>query len=105
MPNWWTGLDELTAYDLATYLRCVFLESETAVAVLSSGPGLGPSRLLFNDEMAGTRHLFDRFAGTGRLLNHAVVHPDVDGDFASMETWMDQHNPAAWKVYTMGRWE
>ncbi len=45
-PSWWRGLDDLAAYDLAEYLRCVYVESDTAVAVLTSGPGIGPERML-----------------------------------------------------------
>ena len=39
MPDWWTGMDGLVDYSLAEYLRCVFLESETALAVLTSAAG------------------------------------------------------------------
>jgi hypothetical protein len=60
--------------DLAEYLRCVFLESDTAVAVLSSPPGLTDERMLFDEEMAATRLLLDRFGGEGRLLNHADAY-------------------------------
>ena len=41
MPGWWEGMQGLEGYHLAEYLRCVFLESETALAVLTSAPGLG----------------------------------------------------------------
>ena len=38
-PDWWSGLDDVTAYSIAEYLRCVFVESETALAVISAAPG------------------------------------------------------------------
>ena len=75
-PDWWDGIDDMTVYDFTEYLRCVFLESDVDVAVLTSNPGVAERRMLFNDELAGTREVVDRLAGTGRLLNHAVVHPN-----------------------------
>lgn len=100
-PSWWRGIDDVTAYHMAEYLRCVFLESETAVAVLTSAPGLGPDRMLFNRELEGVRALTERLGPPGRLLNHAVVHPDVDGEVGAMERMRDAHRPAGWKVYTL----
>ena len=101
-PPWWKGIDELEAYNLAEYLRCVFVESETAVAILTSAPGLGPDRMLFNREMAGTRELLERLGSNGRLLNHSVVHPEVPGELDAMEQMRDRYAPAGWKVYTLG---
>jgi hypothetical protein len=101
-PDWWTGIDDITAYDIAEYLRCVFVESETALAVISCAPGNANGEMFIrNDEMAGMRELFDRTAGTGRLLNHTVVRPDI-GETEHMATWADTYHPAGWKVYTMG---
>lgn len=101
-PDWWRGVDTVTGYDMAEYLRCVFLESETAIAVLTSGPGLESDRMLFNREMAATRELFDRLGAEGRLLNHCVVHADVAGEIEGMERERDSRHPVGWKVYTMG---
>jgi hypothetical protein len=101
-PGWWGGIDPIAAYDMAEYLRCVFLESETAVAVLTSGPGLGPDRMLFNREIAATRELLDRFGAGGRMLTHCVVHADVPREIEGMERERDARRPVGWKVYTMG---
>ena len=101
-PLWWRRLGEARKYDFAEYLRCVFLESETAVAVLTSGPGTGPERMLFNREMAGARALLDRLAAGGRLLNHAVIHADHPGEIDAMEDEVTRHRPAGWKCYTIG---
>jgi predicted TIM-barrel fold metal-dependent hydrolase len=103
MPRWWTEMDDIVQLDLATYVTNVFLESEVAVAVLTSGPGLDDSRNLFNDELAATRALVDSFAGSGRLLQHSVVHADLPEEVAAMPDWARRFKPAAWKVYTPGR--
>jgi len=101
-PEWWEGLDGMVEYDFTEYLRCVFLEADVDVAVLTSNPGVSERRMLFNDEMAGTRELVDRLAGTGRLLNHAVVHPNA-GEVERMEEWRDRFRPVGWKAYTLGK--
>jgi predicted TIM-barrel fold metal-dependent hydrolase len=102
MPSWWKGLDGVGPYNFAEYLRCVFVESETAVAVLTSGPGRDSHRQLFNEEMAGTRRLLDELAPRKRLLNHAVVHATAPEELELMSEWVQQLSPAGWKVYTMG---
>ena len=101
-PDWWDGLKEVHALDFVEYLRCVFLESDTAVAVLSSAPGLTDERMLHNTEMAATRLLLERLGAQDRLLNHAVVHPGVDGEIAQMAEVKERIGPAGWKVYTLG---
>ena len=104
------GLDELMyvqepiGYSFAEYLRCVFLESETSIAILTSGPGADgrtPTRMLHNQEMIGTRDLIERLGGTGRLINHSVVHPRAPLEIETMDRWADWCKPAGWKVYTM----
>ncbi|HEY6531851.1 MAG TPA: amidohydrolase family protein [Acidimicrobiales bacterium] len=102
-PDWWDGLDGVVAYSLAEYLRCVFVESETAVAVITAAPGNAEGDMMLrNDEMAGMRELFDRMAGTGRLLNHTVVRPN-QGEIEHMAAWAEAYDPIGWKVYTLGR--
>ena len=101
-PEWWHGLDGVSAFSIAEYLRCVFVESETAVAVISCAPGNDQGEMfLRNDEMAAMRELFDRTAGTGRLLNHTVIRPNV-GETDRMAEWAAMYGPVGWKVYTLG---
>jgi hypothetical protein len=96
-PNWWKGLEDVAAYSMAEYLRCVFVEAETAVAVISAAPGdESGGMFISNDEMAGMRDLFDRTAGTGRLLNHTVVMPGM-GEIERMQEWASLYRPVGWK--------
>lgn len=101
-PDWWRHLGEARRYDFADYLRCVFLESETAIAILTSGPGTGPERMLFNDEMAETRALLDSLRAAGRLLNHAVIHANHPSEIDAMEQELERYRPVGWKCYTIG---
>ncbi len=116
MPDWWhdvdDGLSGGAARDMADYIRKVFLETETAVAVLTSGPGspvgepVDPQTAalaLKNEEMAVARLLIDNLAGTGRLLNHAVVIANFAAEVEAMEQWHDKLDPVGWKVYTPGK--
>ena len=102
-PDWWKGLDGVTAYSFAEYLRCVYLDTETTVAVLTSGPGTDDARMLFNPELLGTRELLDRLAPAGRMLQHSVIHPDLRDEFEAMEETQAREDPAGWKVYTLGQ--
>ena len=104
-PDRWKGLDPSIHLDFTNYLRHVFLESETAVAVLTSAPGDERRNILSNPEIAGSRELIDRFAGTGRLLSHAIVHPNAPGEIDRLDTIKERNKPVAWKVYTAHGWK
>ena len=91
-------------YSLAEHLRCIYLESDTDIAVLSSAPGdeeRDRMRMTTNAEMIGTQELIERLGGTGRLISHSVVHPNIDGDIEKMGRWSEWCQPAGWKVYTV----
>ncbi|HEY7136799.1 MAG TPA: amidohydrolase family protein [Acidimicrobiia bacterium] len=98
--RWGDGVDarELTA---ARWAAHVFGGSETAVALLTALPGLPDQRVLANDEIAACRDLVDRYGGTGRLLTHTIVHPNLDDELSRLAVWRDELRPSAWKVYTL----
>lgn len=100
-PERWKGLRGGAALGIAEWLRCVFLDSETAVAVLTAAPGEDERNILPNAEIAGTRELLERLGGGGRLLHHAIVHPNLPGELDALERLRDRCRPAGWKVYTL----
>lgn len=100
-PERWASLPGAAALSMAEFLRCVYLQSETAVAVLTSAPGEGEHNILTNAEIAGTRELLERLGGDGRLLHHAIVHPNLAGELEAMEALRDRYQPVGWKVYTL----
>lgn len=57
--------------------------------------------LITNAQMVAMRELFDRMDGSGRLLNHTVVRPNL-GDIELMPEWAAAYKPVGWKVYTTG---
>jgi predicted TIM-barrel fold metal-dependent hydrolase len=36
------------------------------------------------------------------MLNHSVVHPDIDGEIQGMAEVVERIGPSGWKVYTLG---
>jgi uncharacterized protein len=82
----------------------VFGGSETAVALVTSPPGPGPENVVTNEDLAATRDIVDRYADTGRVLTHTIVHPNLGAaELDAMADWSDRLRPAGWKVYTL--WE
>lgn len=100
-PDRFRELDGATSLRLAEFLRCVFVESETSVALLTAAPGVGEHNILDNAEIAGTRELVDRLADTGRLLHHAIVHPNIAGELDTLDEVVSRHRPSGFKVYTL----
>jgi predicted TIM-barrel fold metal-dependent hydrolase len=85
----------------AEWAALVFGASETAVAVLTSTPGSASDNVVTNPEIAACREIVDRYAGTGRLLTHTIVHPNVPGELDAMRDWSTELRPDGWKLYTM----
>ena len=103
----------MAGYSLGEHLRRIYLESDTNIAVLTSAPGDESSdvpywnghssadmRMVNNAEMLGVRELIERLGGTGRVLNHSVVHPNIDSELDKMDRWKEWCKPVGWKVYT-----
>ena len=63
--------------DGAAWAALVFGASETAVALLTSTPGRADVNVLTNRQIAAARDVVERYAGTGRVLTHTIVHPNL----------------------------
>ena len=88
------------------YLKDIFLDSDTTVAVLSDTPSPDDNAdPLSFDEMQRTREIMDMLSsgGAGRLFLHTIVVPNV-GNFQDqldlMQARAETMDVAAWKVYT-----
>src|SRR6266849_3486691 len=63
---------------LANYIKEVFLDSETDVAVISGIPALtDQANILPPDQMVKTRLLVNRLAGSQRVVSHGLMVPDM----------------------------
>ena len=92
------------------YVRRIFLESDTTMAVLSGLPasecteevGSGCGLPITNDEIADTRDFVNHLSGSARMVNHAMVMPNTNLglQLAMMEAVHRDYGVAGWKVYT-----
>jgi hypothetical protein len=82
------------------FVKEIFLDSDTDVAVLTFVPSLPEDTPLSIDEADKTRQIVASLAGTKRLLLHGRVHPNVPGDLERMPELKERWNIAAWKTYT-----
>jgi uncharacterized protein len=101
-PERWEGGVDPRLIDGAAWAALVFGASETAVALLTSTPGPAPANVLTNDQIAAARELVDRYAGTGRVLTHTIVHPNLGpAELDAMADWRDRLRPSGWKCYPL----
>ena len=92
--------DPVACFSADRFIKEVFVDSDTQIAVLSFVPGLPESNPLTAQEAMRTRELVARLKGTDRLLLHAPVVPNAPGEVDRMATMARTYPVAAWKVYT-----
>ena len=88
------------------YVKEMFVDSETSLAVLSFVPSLEEDMPLTTEEAIVTKQVVDALDGTERLLLHARVIPNLPGDLQRMATLAGSRRFSAWKTYTQfaGGW-
>jgi predicted TIM-barrel fold metal-dependent hydrolase len=92
--------DPVACFSAERFVKEVFVDSDTQIAVLSFVPGLPEDNPLTIAEALRTRALVEQMKGSDRLLLHAPVVPNAPGELARMATLAGQYKVAAWKVYT-----
>ena len=87
---------------LENYVKEVFLDSDTTVAVLSGIPSVtDASNILPPDRMAETREVVNRLAASQRLIAHGLVAPNKGpDDLDEMRRQATELKVSAWKGYT-----
>ncbi|GAB7026305.1 amidohydrolase family protein [Geotalea toluenoxydans] len=84
------------------YIKEVFLESDTTMALLSSAPADDPGRwFLHNQEVIKARDKINSFAGSRRMFAHAIFTPGRRGWLDGLDTAAER-KPDSWKGYTVG---
>ena len=97
-----TGL-KLSRYRFENFMKEVFLDSETKVALLSGAPFDDPKWwLLSNDQIARARAVVNQVAGSRRLLAHALFTPGQPGWMEEVDRAIAELRPDSWKGYTIG---
>jgi predicted TIM-barrel fold metal-dependent hydrolase len=93
----------LARYKFENFVKEVFLDSDTKVALLSGAPFDKPSWwLLTNDQIARARQTVNKLAGTNRLYAHAVITPKQPGWMDEVDRVIAEIRPNSWKGYTIG---
>src|SRR6266700_4563801 len=106
--HWNTGLTDqgntdLYYYKFENYVRQIFLNSDTSVALLSGAPFDDKSWwLLSNPAIGDAVKMVNKTAGSRRMLGHAIITPGQPGWLEEVDRSLEQYRPASWKMYTIG---
>src|SRR5881409_1626302 len=98
-----TGENDLTRFKFENYVREVFVDSDTKVALLSGAPFYDQTwDLLTNDQIAAGRAAINRIADSRRMLAHAVFTPKKSNWMGEVDRAIAELKPDSWKGYTIG---
>ncbi len=93
--------DHVECFNTEHYIREMFINSDTTMAVLSSLPAEPGSNPLESDEMRDVANVINSLADSERVVIHGQVLPEQGApQLDGMENLKSQHDIAAWKVYT-----
>ena len=97
------GEDSLARFKFQNFLKEVYLDSDTKVAMISGSP-TDEAELLFlsNDQIASARNLINRVAGSRRALGHGIVTPGAPGWLDEIDRVLETLRPESLKGYTIG---
>src|SRR5829696_3007868 len=96
--------DGRACFAAESYLDEMFLKSDTSLAVLSALPIPGNANPLSIDVMEEMRAVALALCPEDRILMHGGAFPhvgDLDAALEAMGAARDEHDIAAWKIYTM----
>jgi uncharacterized protein len=94
---------DLTRFMFANYLKEIFVDSDTKIALLSGAPVDDPAnRFLTNDQIIAARTAVNRIAGSRRMLAHSIIQPRMPGFLDEVDRAIEALRPDSWKGYTIG---
>jgi predicted TIM-barrel fold metal-dependent hydrolase len=93
-------IDYLNLLDGEHYVKDVFLDSDTQMAVMSVLSTDHHNEPLPIADASGIRATVDQLGAGRRLLLHGKVLPNVPGDVDQMESLKNTWGVSAWKLYT-----
>lgn len=93
----------LTRYKFNNFVKEIYLDSDTKIALLSGAPFDDKAWwLLTNDQIDSARKMVNGIARSNRLLSHSVVTPKQEGWMEEVERCIEVVKPNSWKGYTIG---
>ncbi|MBI3952056.1 MAG: amidohydrolase family protein [Acidobacteria bacterium] len=89
-------------FNVEHYIKEVFMDSDTSMAVLSAVPAVPGNDPLSTEEAAATRALVEMTSGSLRLQIHGLVVPNIqtEAQLDGMQRLVEQYQIKAWKCYT-----
>ena len=99
------GDREQTIDDLkyGNYVKEIFMDSDTKVAVLSNSPSEVPEDWFLPQELVfKTREQVNKDAGSRRMLAHFIITPGWPGWLEQVDKAIEVYKPDSWKGYTVG---
>ena len=85
------------------YVKDIFLDSDTKVAILTGFPSETPEHMaLTSDQIVESRSLINRLTGSQRLMGHGLFWPGKPGNLEEMERLAQDLEVDSWKGYTVG---
>ena len=94
---------DLKYYKFDYYLKDMFFDSDTTLALLSTSPSVDPHKMLLSDDqMVATRNLVNRLAGTRRMFAHGVIWPSVPQYLPAMDRAATELKVDSWKATRWG---
>jgi predicted TIM-barrel fold metal-dependent hydrolase len=98
--------DPVDCYSTEHYLREMFVNSDTTVAVLSALPAVPGANPLEAEEMQATMDIVNTMSGSPRCVIHGIVLPNLgQAQLDGMQKLAEENHISAWKVYTpVGGW-
>jgi predicted TIM-barrel fold metal-dependent hydrolase len=94
--------DKLDLLNRAHYVKEVFLDSDTVMAIISGVPTRDwDKNPLPPDQMVATRKFVNDIAGSQRVLSHGLLRPNLGPkEMQEMERQVKELKIDAWKMYT-----
>ena len=99
------GDKEQTIADLkyANYVKEIYMDSDTKVALLSNSPSEVPEDWFIPQEQVfKTREQVNKEAGTRRMMAHFTITPGWPGWLDEVDEAIEVYKPDSWKGYTVG---
>jgi uncharacterized protein len=97
------GTESLARYKFQNFVKEVYYDSDTSLALLSGAPFDDPSWwFLSNEQIVKARELINGFAGSRRLLAHSLITPKQPGWMDEVDKAIAVYKPDSWKGYTIG---
>lgn len=85
------------------YVKEMFFDSDTKVAILSGAPSLVPEYWFLTNRMkAEARRRINEMAGSRRQMFQAVIMPGTPGWLDELDRAIEELQPDSWKGYTIG---